>query len=263
MQKIHTILSEHKRIQSLIGYALPLTQALFLLLAIRFDVYFFHFTILSFLISDVMLYLFFPTHTTTRDRIQYSFQWLLSFLATVGALFFSDTVILSLSIIACVTAIQIMYFRIVLLTLHSLEERNAVYSGIFYFLLVVFFFTLSIIVYSSAYFLDMPFWYSIVPFLLLFLPMQYAFLSSYTIDQYTKILITAGTAIGATELLYSISWLPLTYLSSAAITSILYACFLDVLSSSFGQTISRRRLYASIIVAGTVIYLVSVLIRWR
>ncbi len=260
---ITAVFSQNKQTQSMIGYGIPLIQALFLILAIRFDVYFFHFIILSFVLSDVMLYLFFPAQTSRRDIAKYSFPWILSYLAVASALFFSDTIILSSSVIIAATGVQILYFRAVAAVLHFPQKPTVIYSGVFYFLIVFYFFTLSVFLHSLAYFLDVPFWYSILPFLLLFLPMQYAFLSSYTIDPYIKILITAGTAIGATELLYAVSWLPLSYLSSAVITSILYACFLDILVSSLGKTISRRRLYASIIVATVVIYLVSVLIRWR
>lgn len=241
---------------------IPLTHVAFLSAALFFDAYFFHFTILALIISDVLLYLYLPHGTHIKTLLRIAGLPFIYFLTTAAALFFSNSTALSVFLLIALFVLQIIYFIIQKNT--DVEQvKNKVVSQISVFICFASFFSLSIFFYSLIYFLDLQVWYLILPFLCIVYVLQESLFASLEMDQYLRILAQLVSAVVIMEVLYAISWLPLEYLSLAGIVSLLYMLYVDIFLCSLHNEISRKRIFFSSVVAIFMLVLLFTLVRWR
>lgn len=243
---------------------IPLLNTGFLSAALYFESYFFHFVILGLIVSDVLLSVWVSDHTGVKKLVKIAALPLFGYLITAGALFFSNTLVLSISLIATLCCINIWYF---FNQCRSKETEAPAATGMAYSLYIFysihFFFSLSVLFFALLYFLDVPFWHIIIVFLLFsFIPLWYLFNSLY-IDRAAQMLIGSVTAVLLTEILYAISWLPLTYVASAGVSSVLFIYFVDTLVCSIRNEFPRKRMIFTLVMCVCMIALLSFFVRWR
>jgi hypothetical protein len=249
-------------LETSLAFAIPLFNALFLGAAVIFDSYFFHFSILGIIVMDVLLYLYCGHEMRIKEIVRIAGLPFINYLSTAGALFFSNSTLLSALLIASPFILQSAYF-IIQRGAASLGTNPPAVAQISMLLCIGTFFPLSVLFFSLIYFLDLPFWRLILPFLLLAGMAQEAALHSLKIDRYQSALIGLVSAIAITELLYALSWLPLEYIPLASLATLFYALFLDMLVCSLSAECSKKRMLFSGIFVFGMVALVSVLTRWR
>ncbi len=250
------------RLQTAMAIIIPLINVVFLGAAIIFDAYFFHFTILAFIIADVLLYLYLPHGIQMKVIMRIAGLPSIYYLATAAALFFSNSFVLSIFLLLALFWLQMSYFFIQK-GVDTIQTKNPVFSQISLLICLGSFFSLSILFFSLIYFLDVPFWYLIIPFLILVLIVQELVFSPLNTDRYIRALIALISAVGLTELLYAISWLPLEYLSLAGVASLLYALYMDIVLCTLGGEYSKKRILFSSLFVFCMLVLLVTMVRWR
>ncbi|MBI4272235.1 hypothetical protein HY621_00065 [Candidatus Uhrbacteria bacterium] len=252
-----------KRLQTAIAIFIPCSNVGFLSAALVYDAYFFHFTILAFIIADVLLYLYLPQGMQMKLVFRIAGLPFLYYLTTAAALFFSNNMFLSLFLLGSLFFLQICYFFIQR-GKDTLEKTNSLFSQMSLYICYGIFFSLSIFFFSLIYFLDVPFWHLVLPFLLIILVAGDAIFFRLGIDQYTRVLISLTSAVSITELLYAISWLPLDYLGMTGVASLLYAVYMDILYSSLREEdqLKKKILFSGVLVL-CMLFLILALARWR
>ncbi len=250
------------RLQTAVALVIPVLNAGFLIAAVLFEDYFFHFTILALIIADVLLYLYVPQGTHLKRICKFAALPFLHFTATAGALFFSNNATLTIFLIASLLCLHLAYllgFR------NTFTRENTAYAlpSILIVYCYAIFFSLSVLFFSLMYFLDIPFWYLIIPFtLIITLAQEFVFLEM-RVEKYVRLLIESSAIIAVTELFYALSWLPLEYAPLAGLGTLAYVVYLDVFVCNLRKTCSNGRILFSGVSILFMIVLILLFSRWR
>lgn len=213
--------------------------------------------------TDVMLYLFIPPRTDPKRAFIASFPPLALFLGASAALFFLDRQSLQWTVVGVHAALQMLYG----IRMRRFMTREG-YPDIFFYetvsvVLLVSYFFFSFSFYALVYFLGIPIWYGMVPFMaltfLFFLThlwMRGAFLRDH------GILLGAYVALIA-EAILVIRWLPSLYHVNAFFITVLYFISVSLGIDSLRREIHRGRKLFTIILSSVMVLLLMLTAQWR
>lgn len=244
--------------RNLLIILIPIAQTILLSCGVVFENAYLYFAITAFIVSDVFLYFLFPSSISRIAAAMLSAPPILLFISTAAALIFVDNLFATVAVIVSNAIVSGIY-------LYALPSRLAVahdddkspiplFIGAFGILIVTLAFMLTLLLFASLYFLDIPLWSSIIPYLVILLSVVSIYLRERAISNVTIIMLVAVTAICLAELIYSLTWLPLSYMPLTALATIAFIILLDALLDS--------RMKYTLLVSGIVLVLILITSIW-
>ncbi|MBI2483641.1 hypothetical protein HYV71_00450 [Candidatus Uhrbacteria bacterium] len=222
-----------KQARSLIVIGIPLIQTLLLSIGVIFESYYILCAIAAFVVSDVLLYFLFPSSIARMTGAALSAPPILLFISTAGSLMFVDNGFAIVSVIAG-NAIFVGTY------LHALPSRLAglskdatttspIFIGAFGMLLIALVFMLSLLLFALLYFLDIPIWMTMIPYIAISLSVVSIYFHERGLQWSTILILISVAAVCLIEIIYSLTWLPLSYLPMTAFVAIASIVLFDAL----------------------------------
>jgi hypothetical protein len=252
-----------KKILNIFIFLIPLLQAALLWFGIFFDMYFFYFIVGAFLMSDVLLYLFIPKKMEKIKVFVISFPPLALLLAVGATLFFLEGNTSRLSVIVIHTVLQLLYGARMVRYIYKEGYPEVFFTETVSTILLASYFFFSFSFYAIIYFLEIPIWYLLGPFLLLtfLFFVLHIWMRGYAIRDH--ILALAAYSVLIMEALLVIRWLPSFYHVNAMLITALYFTIVSIGCGSLKKEVSRVQKILTVILVSVVVVLVMVTTQWR
>lgn len=219
--------------RSFIVFFIPIIQTLLLSIGIYFEYFYLYLAITAFIITDVLLYFLLPTSISRLSAAALSAPPIVLFLSTAGALVFVDNMFAIIAVIMTNALVTGTYLYALPSRLTMLRNETvqppAIFIGAFGMLIVALAFQLTLILFAFLYFLDIPFWVSILPYLGALLSIVFVYFHERGIQRIHVVMLISIAAVCLAEIIYSLTWLPLAYLPSTALVTIAWIVMMDSL----------------------------------
>ncbi len=252
-----------KKILNIFVFLVPILQVVLFQCALFFSAYFVYFIVGAFFMTDIFLYLLIPKKTEKRKIFIISFPPLALLLATSAMLFFLEGHQAQLLVVALHAILQILYA----IRMHRFLFKEG-YPEIFFnetvsVVLLVSYFFFSFSFYALVYFLEIPIWYIIAPFLLLtfLFFMVHLWIRGHTIRKHVLVLIVFTVLI--MEAMLVIRWLPSLYHVNAFFITVLYFVIISVGCESLQKEISLAQKILTVILSLGMVVLLMTTAQWR
>ena len=252
-----------KKILSISLFITPFLQAGLFFAALFFEMYFFYFIAAAFLFTDIVLYLFIPKQSEKKKLFIVSFPPLALLLTTSAMLFFLEGDSLRLLGIGIHTTLQLLYGVRMYRFLTKEGYPELFFTETISVMLLVSYFFLSFSFYSLIYFLEIPIWYVITPFLfftfLFFL--THLWMRAFTLREHA--LAVGAWIVLIMEALLVIRWLPSVYHINAFFITVLYFIIITVGYGSLEKEVPRAQKIFTVILSVCMVLLLIVTAQWR
>lgn len=252
-----------KKMLSVFVFLIPLAQATLLQCALFFDMYFFYFVGAALFLTDILLYLFIPKKTEKSRVFVLSFPPLALLLATSVLLFFLEGDSIKLLAIGIHTALQLLYGARMYRFIFKEGYPEIFLTETISLVLLVSYFFFSYSFYTLIYFLEIPIWYIIIPFLLLtfLFFLAHLWILRLTLKDHILVLVAFITLI--MEAILIIRWLPSAYHIHAFFITTLYFIIISIGYGSLQKEISRAQKIFTVILSAAMVLLLIVTAQWR
>lgn len=219
-----------------------------------------------FLLTDVLLLAVTPPRASWSVRLSTTIPSIFLVLSSLGIyVFLEDSQLVTrIAVIAGNALMQAVY----LFNLYNYsyrpkhyQERSLSNTSDYMNMLTVFY--TSCVLFASVFFIDVPIWYLIPPFLLVIMGVT---TQSFWIDGISiksQGYMWAAMPIIMTELLYVLLWLPSIYYVNALVVVVWYTALIHLSVSSARRELEQREITTTIIIALVVVLLPMLTALWR
>ncbi len=239
------------RIRRSIILLLPAAQTALLALALHFESWFGWLLLAAFVLTDACLTLMTPKGTGRAQIFFVSLPPVGLIAGSFGMLFIVENALLKNTVIGFNAILQMIYLLNMYYHFyrsHYYQERSLLHiNGVFQ---TVVFFYLAGILFGLHYFLDIPLWYLLPPFLaasLIFFA-QYALL--HAMGKRQLFLLLTAWALILVESVFVLQYLPTIYYVNAFVLTAAYYAFSNLSISAVVNEISRRQIVTYMVLCG-------------
>jgi|GEM_PF-3771363 len=219
-------------IRTILILAIPLIQTVLLFAGVFFENFYLYFAIAAFVLSDALLYFLFPSSLSKKTVTALSAPPIVLYLSTAVAVVFLDNSFAIGMVVAINAIISGIYLHALPSRLERQKEQgqpSPIFIGAFAMLVVALACMLSLLLFALLYFLDIPLWMTIVPYLALYLSIMSIYFYERGLQNNQIIILIGIAAVVLAQIIYSLTWLPLSYLPLTAIVTIASVVLLDAL----------------------------------
>ena len=219
-----------------------------------------------FLITDLLLLPLTPPRASWSVRLSTTLPSILLILSSLGLyLFLEDTALFArVAVIVANALLQGIYlFNLYSYSYRSehYQERSLSHVSSYMNMLIVFY--SSCLLFASIFFIDIPIWYLIAPFVVIIMGVTTQSLWIDGIKIRAQGYLWIAMPIIMVELLYVLLWLPSFYYVNGLVIAIWYTCLMHVGISSARKELEKREIAITTIIAIFVIVLLMLTARWR
>jgi hypothetical protein len=235
---------------------LPISQALFMAAALRWENLFWVCALGAFFVADIGVFFLLGDRIKDRKTVfLYSFPFLTLSVFSFGILLILESTLLKIGVIGVETIIGFVYLLNVASALfrpEKYEERSfANISATIHSIVMLY---SSVLFFGLQYYIDFPIWYLIIPFLavsaVIFMHMLWTHGIQHVLQH--RLLIICFLLL-VLELIFSIQWLPVHYTVNAFIVTVFFYIFSNLIISSLRNEVTRSQVITYFIIGAIVI----------